>query len=226
MKYILILTAIGFLVGCASTQKIESARQPQQVIGEVDAPTNYKDWAMQINQKYLSDEAVHRFSNGINKFLNSQETKNLIQACHTENRFIRIRTSSCTHLLKSCLDQSDLSAKDFNSWYFAYDRQVRSSVQAEIKHVKSSSLDTTQKNKIVDWLEEINYDFETRAMILGNRGLADEAKFIMSANNKMAHIQKKGKADFMDNKIYAEGCIQSLKDDLEKNKRIYKSVTF
>jgi hypothetical protein len=226
MKYILILTAIGLLTACASTQKVESVRQPQQVIGEVDKPVNYKEWAMQINEKYLADEAVHRFSNGITEYLNSQETKNLIQACSSENRLTRIATSSCTHLLNSCLNQSNLSAKNYNSWYFAYERQVKSSVQAEIKQVKSSSLETAQKNKIIDWLEETNYDFETKSIILGNRGLADKSELVMSANNKITFIQKKGKADFMDNKIYAEGCIQSLKDDVEKNKRNYKSVTF
>jgi hypothetical protein len=226
MKHILILTAMGFLIGCTSINKVDSARLPQQVIGEVDKTVDYKVWAMEINQKYLADEAVHRFSKGITDYLNSIDTKTLIKACQSESRITRIGTSSCTDLLNSCLNQSNLSASSFNSWYMAYERHVSSAVEAELKRVKSSSLESTQKNKIIDWLVDINFDFNKKSSLLGNNGLPQDPKVVMTANSKIAFIQKKGNSDFLDNKLYAEGCIRSLKEDIVRNKQNYKSVTF
>ena len=226
MKYILVLTAIGFLASCASTQKTEVNREPQQVIGEVDHSADYKGWAMNINQQYLADESVTRFASGINQYLNSKETKNLIKACNNESRMERVKTSSCTDLLNSCHGQSNLSAASYNSWYMAYERHVLNPIESEIELIKKSSISGEQKVKILKWLEAIKSDFHKKALILGNVGLPQDAKEVMTANSKIAFIQKQGKAEFMDNKLYAQGCIQSLKDDLEKNKRNYSSVTF
>lgn len=65
MKQFLILASLGFLTACASTPKTELARQPQQVIGEVDAEknallksfsTDATNSAMQINEVLFNDK--------------------------------------------------------------------------------------------------------------------------------------------------------------------------
>jgi hypothetical protein len=67
MKYILVLTAVGFLSACASTIKTEVERQPQQVIGQVDSEVEKKQLlktflpkegsaAMQINETLFNDK--------------------------------------------------------------------------------------------------------------------------------------------------------------------------
>ncbi len=69
MKQILILTAIGFLTACASTPKTEADRQPQQVIGQVDAEknallksftTDAASTAMQIMEPLFKDKLSNK----------------------------------------------------------------------------------------------------------------------------------------------------------------------
>lgn len=107
MKQILILTAMGLLTACASTTKTDLARQPQQVIGQVDSEAEKKallksfssdaaSSSMQINEVLFTDKISQKTANDYFPAIKSSFIKKANDPKSKLYKYLRIESLSMT----------------------------------------------------------------------------------------------------------------------------------